>query len=254
MFNFLKHFVVKKAEDAQTGFLQMLVEFDPETASEAEIAELDEALTKLTQQMIGAKKAWEKEQREADDIQKTYDLRVSAAERLQAKAEAAGPEEKAQIEATLAKLLEDLEKMVPEVEREGTEAAEAKVYFDELASAVKSAAERLKTARDRLSEAKRRMDVAKVRMERAEEQEERAKVVAGIKKQVSNMGTAFDSMTKKAESMEAQAEVHKTKTTLLTPSKGSEDPILAQALKEAAGETDKPSQSLSERLAALKKK
>ena len=245
MFNFLKHFVVKKAEDAQTGFLKMLVEFDPETASEAEIAELDEALTKLTQQMVASKKAWEKEQREAEEIQKNYDLRVSAAERLQARAEAAGPEEKPAIEATLGKLLEELEKMVPEVEREGAEAAEAKVYYDELASAVKTAAERLKTARDRLSDAKRRMDVAKVRMERAEEQEERAKVVAGIKKQVSTMGTAFDSMTKKAEEMEAKAEVHKEKAVLLTPPQNGGDPILAQVLKEAAGEVDKPSQSLS---------
>ena len=132
-----------------------------------------------------------------------------------------------------------------EVEREVSEAAEAKVYYDELAQAVKTAAERLKTARDRLSDAKRRMDVAKVRMDRAQEQEERAKVVAGIKKQASNMGTAFDSMTKKAEEMEAQAEVHKTKSVLLTPPTNGGDPILAQALKEAAGEPEKSTQSLS---------
>jgi chromosome segregation ATPase len=253
MISFLKNFFVAKATDVQSGFVQMLVEFDPETASEAEIATLDEALTKLTQQMVAAKHAWEKEDREAQEIQKNYDLRLAAAERLQAKAETAQGDEKGQVEASLATLLSDLEKMVPEIEREAREAVEAKCYYDELAQAVKSASERLKTARERLSDAKRRMDVAKVRMERAQEQEDRAKVVAGIKKQADSLGTAFDAMSKKASEMEAKTEVANHKTQLLAPPK-SEDPILAQALKEAAGEQAAPSVSLSDRLAALKKK
>jgi len=253
MLNFVKHFFVKKAQDAQSGFVKLLVEFDPETASEAEISELDEALTKLTRQMVNAKQAWEKEDREAVEIQKNYDLRLAAAERLQAKADAASPEEKAQVEASLGALLAELEKMVPEIDRELREAQEAKVYYDELAQAVKSASERLKTARERLSEAKRRMDVAKVRMERAKEQEDRAKVLAGIKQQAGNLGTAFDAMTQKAQEMEANAEVHAQKTQLLTPPK-SEDPYITQALKEAAGEQAPAQTSLADRLAALKKK
>ncbi|MFZ5428475.1 MAG: hypothetical protein ACOZEN_16045 [Thermodesulfobacteriota bacterium] len=253
MLNFVKHFFVKKAQDAQTGFVKMLVEFDPETASEAEISELDEALTKLTRQMVAAKQAWEREDREAVEIQKNYDLRLAAAERLQAKAEAASPEERAQVEASLGALLAELEKMVPEIDRELREAQEAKVYYDELAQAVKTASERLKTARERLLEAKRRMDVAKVRMERAREQEDRAKVLAGIKQQAGNLGAAFDAMTQKAREMEADAEVHAQKTQLLTPPK-SEDPYITQALKEAAGENAPAQASLAGRLAALKKK
>lgn len=254
MIHFIKHFFVKKAQDAQSGFVKLLVEFDPATASEAEIAELDEALTKLTKQMVDAKNSWAREEREAVEIQKNYDLRLSAAERLQAKADASSsPEEKAQVEASLANLLGELEKMVPEIDREQREAVEAKVYYDELSQAVKSASERLKTARERLSDAKRRMDMAKVRMERAQEQEERAKVVAGIKLQANNLGTAFDAMSQRAQEMETKAEVHAQKSQMLAPPK-SEDPILAQALKEAAGETAQPQQSLADRLASLKKK
>ena len=52
MISFMKNFFLSKATDAQSGLVPLLVEFDPETASEAEIATLDEALTKLTQQMI----------------------------------------------------------------------------------------------------------------------------------------------------------------------------------------------------------
>lgn len=251
--DFLKNFFIQKAGDVQSGFVKMIVEFDPETASEAEIATLDDALTKLTQQMVGAKRAWDREQKEALEIKKGYELRVAAAERLQAQADAAAdPAQKARIEESLTKLLGELEKMVPEVEREEREAVEAKGYYDELSDAVKTASERLKTARARLNDAKRRMDVAKVRAERASEQEERTKTLAGIKQQADKIGTAFDAMSKRAEEYETKAQVHQEKTKLLSQPKETDDPLIAQAMKDAAGEA--PPQSLSERLAALKKK
>ncbi len=252
MLGFLKQYLVKKTDDVQSGFIRLIVEFDPESASEAEIGELDEILTKLTSQMVSAKAAWDKEQQEAVAIKNAYSLRVGAAERLQAQMDAAPAEQKAQIEASLGKLVAELEKMVPEVEREEAEAKEAKEYYDELNTAVKTASERLKTARSRLTEAKRRMDMAKVRVERAAEQEERAKSLAGIRQQADKIGTAFDAMSSKAEELERQAQVHQEKAKLLTPQKSEEDPLIAQALKEAAGAA--PEQSLSDRLAALKNK
>ncbi|MFP5257713.1 MAG: hypothetical protein ACLGQH_01700 [Acidobacteriota bacterium] len=251
MLSFLKQYVVKKADDAQAGFLKLIVAFDPESASEAEIGELDEVLTKLTRQMVAAKAAWDKEQQEAEAIDKAYGLRVSAAERLQAQMEAAQGEQKAAIEASLGRLVTELEKMAPDVAREEAEAKEAKAYFDELNTAVKTASERLKTARARLNEAKRRMDMAQIRAERAKEQEERAKVLSGIKQQADKLGTAFEAMSARAEELEQQAQVHQEKVKLLTPAREEEDPLIAQALKDAAGTP--PQQSLSDRLAALKK-
>jgi len=254
MLEFLKHYFVKKADDVQSGFIKLIVEFDPESASEAEIGELDAVLTKLTRQMVTAKAAWDKEQHEAEAIHQAYALRVAAAERLQAQAEAVTPEDKVRIEASLAKLVTDLEKMVPDVEREEAEATEAKTYYDELSGAVKTASERLKTARARLTEAKRRMDTAKIRAERAEEQEEHAKVLSGIKQQADKLGTAFDAMSKRAEELETTAKVHQEKAKLLTPPKEEEDPLIAQALRDAAGTPRPEATSLSDRLAALKKK
>ncbi|MYL83502.1 hypothetical protein GTA51_10235 [Desulfovibrio aerotolerans] len=251
MLSFLKQYVAKKTEDAQSGFLKLIVEFDPESASEAEIGELDAILTKLTRQMVGAKTAWDKEQQEAEAIKKAYTLRVSAAERLQAQMDVTQGDQKAQIEASLGRLVADLEKMVPEVEREEAEAKEAQVFYEELNNAVKTASERLKTARSRLTEAKRRMDMAQIRAERAKEQEDRAKVLSGIKKQADTMGTAFDAMSARAQELEMQAQVHQEKAKLLTQPKEEEDPIIAQALKDAAG--TEPQQSLGDRLAALKK-
>ncbi|KHK03937.1 hypothetical protein [Desulfovibrio sp. TomC] len=252
MLSFLKQYVVKKTEDAQAGFLKLIVEFDPESASEAEIGELDGILTKLTRQMVGAKAAWDKEQQEAEAINKAYTLRVGAAERLQAQMDVAEGDQKTLIETSLGKLVAELEKMVPEVEREEAEAKEAKLYYDELNTAVKTASERLKTARSRLTEAKRRMDMAQIRAERAKEQEDRAKVLSGIKKQADTMGTAFDAMSARAQELETQAQVHQEKAKLLAQPKEEEDPLIAQALKDAAGV--QPQQSLGDRLAALKKK
>jgi len=252
MLSFLKQYLVKKTDDVQSGFLKLIVEFDPESASEAEIGELDEVLTKLTQQMVAARASWDKEQGEAEAIKKAYELRVGAAERLQAQMDAAALDQKAPFEASLAKLVAELEKMVPEVEREEAEAQEAKTYYDELNQAVKTASERLKSARARLTEAKRRMDMAKIRAERAAEQEDRAKVLSGIKQQADKLGTAFEAMTSRAEELEAKAQVHQEKVKLLTQPKEEEDPLIAQALKDAAGVA--PEKSLGERLAALKNK
>ena len=58
-------------------------------------------------------------------------------------------------------------------------------------------------------------------------------------------------MTKRAEELEAQTKVHQEKTKLLSASKEEDDPLIAQALRDAAGTP--PEKSLSERLAALKK-
>jgi chromosome segregation ATPase len=252
MMGFLKQYLVKKTDDVQSGFLKLIVEFDPESASEAEIGELDEILTKLTRQMVAAKASWDKEQQEAEAIKKAYTLRVGAAERLQTQMETADADQKEKIETSLTKLVAELEKMVPEVEREEAEATEAKAYYEELNSAVKTASERLKTARSRLTEAKRRMDMAKIRAERAEEQEERAKVLSGIKQQADKLGTAFDAMSSRAKELETKAQVHQEKAKLLTQPKEEEDPLIAQALKDAAGTP--PEKSLSDRLAALKNK
>lgn len=254
MLEFLKQYFVKKAGDMQSGFLKLIVEFDPESASEAEIGELDTVLTKLTQQMVDAKAAWDKEQHQAAAIRDAYALRVAAAERLQTQAQAAAPDEAARIETSLGKLVADLEKMAPDVEREESEAAEAKTYYDELNAAVKTASERLKTARARLTDAKRRMDTAKIRADRAAEQEERAKVLSGIKQQADKLGTAFDAMTKRAEELEATAQVHQEKAKLLAPAKEEEDPLIAQALRDASGTAAPQEKSLSDRLAALKQK
>lgn len=253
MLNFLKHFLGTKAKDAQAGFTRLLVEFDPETASEAEIGQLDQALTTLTRQMVEAKTAWDRECREAQEIKKNYDLRLAAAERLQLQAEAAADaSQKALVETSLGRLVADLEKMAPEVDREACEAVEAQKYYEELTEAVKSASERLKTARSRLADAQRQMQQAKVRAERAREQEERAKVVAGISRDAGSLGTAFEAMSQRARELEAQAQVHTEKARLLSTHQ-EEDPLVRQALEEAKGATALPAGSIKDRLTALKK-
>lgn len=250
---FFKHFVKSQVTNFQRGLMDILVGFDPETAGEAEIAQLDEALTKFTQQMVEAKKSWETEQHEADTIQANYNQRLAAADRLQAMIdEESDPTKRQNIEKTLENLLGELEKMKEDVDRETAEAGDAKEYFDELSSAVKSAAERLKSAKANIENAKRKMATAEVRLERAREQEERTKILAGIKQDSSQIGSALDAMKRRADQMDQQAESSKIKTDLLKSPSATDDPILKQALSDVS---DQPAKmSSQERLAALKKK
>lgn len=67
---------------------------------------------------------------------------------------------------------------------------------------------------------------------------------------------ALDAMQKKAEQSRIKADAAMTRSKLLTPSNAEkEDANIAAALAKASGETAAPAdQSLSDRLAALKKK
>ncbi len=248
---FFGMFVAKKVDEAIEDFAEALVKFDPETASEAQLAQLEENLGKVSTQCAEARQEYNREQKEANDIEALFNKRMSAAEILQTKLTGADDSAKASIEASLTKLLTDLEEMGPELEREKQEAVEAKEILDELESYTKEAAETLKGARSSLTKARRDMEKAGLQAERAKQKEERVKSMAGLKKKGTGLNTALGAMQKAANDSKATADAASMRAKLLKPVEVSEDANIAAALAEASGET-KPV-SVADRLAALKK-
>lgn len=235
MLGFFKHFGIKTVEKTGKGLMDVLVSFDPETATEAEISKLDEYLTTITKKMVEAKVDFEKEQKEYEIISANYNKLVVAAGNLQVMLDQATEENKGKIENSLNTLLDELEAMKPEVVREKAEAEEAKVYFNELQEAVKAAATKFKSARSDLNKAKKQMEVAGVRMERAKEKEERVKVLNGLKTDTNKIGSALSAMQRKADEMNQKAEVATTKQSLLeTPEAKNTDDLVAEALRMSA--------------------
>jgi hypothetical protein len=250
-FGFFKNYGKQKAKDAEQGIITLLVNFDPEGATEAQLATYSDNLTKVSEMAAKARQVMEKEKLEADNISNLYSQRMSAAELLQKNFESETDlEKKKSLEKSLTKLMENLEKMVPEVESEVSEAKEATEYFEYLEQLTVQAAEKLKGARGEFKDAMRKMTKAKLQEQMAKEKEEAVKVATGVTSD--NFSTALGAMHNVALEAEARGEAAKKRTELLKPVHVEEDENVAEALKRVKGEANPPV-SLSERLAKLKK-
>jgi chromosome segregation ATPase len=255
--SFLGNLFKKHAENAVTSIQQFLVTLDPETATEAQIAEFSDQLKKASEELAKARVEYQKDEKAAEEIDALYQKRLQAAAILEQQLnEAADPAQKASISASLEKIVTMLEQMKPDVESEKKEADDAKQLMDELTGFVEESARTLKEARARLDHAISEMRRAELGKERAEKRAQTAEVLAGIKQGSGTFNVALDAMQKKTEQSKIKADAALTRSKLLTPTDTEkEDPNIAAALAKASGEPAAPaSQSLSDRLAALKKK
>ncbi|WP_133510600.1 hypothetical protein [Candidatus Thiosymbion oneisti] len=248
---FIKNYGKGKLTDAVGGLRDAIVGFDPEGATEAEIATMEENFDKVNREFSKAKQDWLREKKEADTIEDLYQQRLAAAEHIQQQLDAQ-PDNADQLNAALSQLVETLESMASEVQREKEEAEDAKEVMDDLEATVKLYAENLRTARSQLKAAARTMEKAKRDEERAAVKAERAARLAGLKQNSSILGSALESMNKQAAEAQARADAAKHKAELLGPTKVEDNAIVKQALASVSGVSPTPS-SISERLAALKK-
>ncbi|WP_035075484.1 hypothetical protein [Maridesulfovibrio zosterae] len=250
-FNFMKSFTKTKTRDAGKSIVQAIASWDPEAASAAEIEMMEERLDKLTQQVAEARSSYQKEQKEADEINSLFDQRMKAAELLSGKL-ADNPENAAEIEEALNLLVAEMEEMKPEIDREMMEAVEAKEFMGELEEVAKAAAGKLKTARQSLDKAKRDMERAKIKQERAQERAEQSAALAGLRNDSDNIGSALSAMQREAEEATIKADALSAKAKLLAPSpKEKGNSLISQAMSEVKGDA-KPT-NFADRLAALKK-
>jgi chromosome segregation ATPase len=258
IFSFLTTFGAQKLSGLGESITQRIVAWDPEAATEAEIEEMIGELDKITAEAGKAMAEYEKEKAEADAIRRNYDRYMAAAELLSKQIEetkSAGSNDKAvQLSGSLDKLLNDLEAMRPEVDRETREAEEAKAYYEEVRALAETTAEKLRTARSQLERAKREMRRAEIEHERAKARAEKSEYLAGLKKDTSSVGVALAAMNKQAEEAKSAASASDLKAKLLAPQKEKEDENVRAALDAVSGEPTRPKGNFAERLAALRNK
>jgi chromosome segregation ATPase len=253
--SFLGNLFKKHAENAVTSVQQFLVTLDPETATEAQIAEFSDQLKKASEELARARAEYQKDEKAAEEIEALYEKRLQAAGILEQQvAETDDPARKGSLSASLEKIVTMLEQMKPDLERERQDADSAKQMMDELTVFVEESAQALKEARAKLDHAKSEMRRAEIEQERAEKRAKTAEVLAGIKKGSGTFNVALDAMQKKAEDAKVKADAAMTRSKLLTPTNAEKDDAnIAAALAKASGQPA-PATSVSERLAALKKK
>jgi len=253
MLGFLRNFVGVKTDNAVQAGVEALVRWDPEGASEAELRTMEQHLDDLGRQVAMARQAYDKEQREAEQIEALSRQRMAAAEQLQGQiATEADPARRASLERSLETLVSMLEEMAPEIEREKRDATDAKEFLDMLEDAYAQAGGKLKQARSELDRARRDMVRAGQQRETAERQADAARQAAGLTRSTSGLTVALSTMQQAAQRDLASADAAMAKAKLLRPTRPEqEDPNIAAALAAASGKSPAP-QNLSERLAALR--
>jgi flagellar motor protein MotB len=132
LLGFLAAFSKKQMQGVGDSLTRAIVAWDPETATDAEIEEMIAELDKITVEAGKAKADFDREQKEADAARQNYDRYISAADILEGQmktSQTSGDLVKASdIQSSLDKLLDELEQLKPELERETQEAAEAKEF------------------------------------------------------------------------------------------------------------------------------
>ena len=252
MLAFMKNLVGVKMDKAAAAGIEALVRWDPKSASEAEMRTMEQR-DELGREVALARQSFEKEEREAEAIQALSQQRMAAAELLQRQIDTeSDPARRTALEKSLETLVSMLEQMAPEIEREKSEAADAKDYLTMLEQTYAEAGGKLKTARSELERAQRDMARAAQQREQADRQAEAARRAAGLTSQTSSLTVALKAMQDAAAKDLASADAQMSKARLLRPTRPEQDdPHIAAALAEASGKPPAP-QSLSERLAALK--
>jgi chromosome segregation ATPase len=252
MLVFIRNLLGVKTDQAVQAGIEALVRWDPQAATEAELRAMEQHLDELGLEVAKARTAYEREKKEAEAIRALLNQRMAAAEQLQKQGAAeANAGRKAALEKSLATLLDMLEQMTPEVEREAQDETDAHDFLGMLEKTYAEAGAKLRAARSQLERAQRDMTRAGQQREIAERQAEAARRAAGLSNTTSSLNVALKAMQDAAAHDLEVAESASAKARLLKPTQPEQDdPNIAAALAAASG---RPlPQSLSERLAALK--
>jgi chromosome segregation ATPase len=252
MLVFIRNLLGVKTDQAVQAGIEALVRWDPQAATEAEMRSMEQHLDELGLEVAKARTAYEREKKEAEAIRALLNQRMAAAEQLQKQIAAeATVGRKDSLEKSLTTLVEMLERMTPEVEREAQDETEAHDFLGMLEKTYAEAGAKLRAARSQLERAQRDMTRAGQQRQVAERQAEAARRTAGLSNTTSSLNVALKAMQDAAAHDLEVAEAATAKARLLKPTQPEQDdPNIAAALAAASGKPQP--QSLSERLAALK--
>jgi DNA repair exonuclease SbcCD ATPase subunit len=161
---------------------------------------------------------------------------------------------KAELERSLSTLVGMLEGMAPDIEREEEDARDAGEFLRSLEETYAQAGQKLKSARSELDRAQRDMGRAVQQRDAAERRAEAARQAAGLSQATSGLSVALKAMRENADRDLAQAEAANAKAKLLAPTRPEkDDPHIAAAMNAVTG-SGAPQGSLSDRLAALRRR
>jgi chromosome segregation ATPase len=251
VWRFLKHYGMSKASDVLDEFASAVVAFDPETASRAQIAMMQTELHKLGRRLAEAETEVQREHRETAQLRSSYERYLRAAETMERRlAEFDERSRHAELEASLARVIERLEQLKPEIAREEREDQEVEAWAAELRRAFETLGAKLRRAESDLRAARRDMEMAHLQRQRVAEHEGRA---TGVTSALASLSVALDAMNRESARVRTETEALKLQASLFQSDRLDTDPNIAAALAESTRALPGSHGSLSERLAALRR-
>lgn len=255
--SFLAHMGIAKMGKIGDAIVTSLVKFDPETASAAQIAEMDVNCNQLAARVAQAETQVETDQRVIEQLTTALARSTKAATILGERMQAA--QDSSVVEAFNSKLtsvLNEIEQIGGE-DGSGTSSGslfDAKQHLTESTSDLAEwrdthhgAVAQLTTARDRLRKAHSEMEHAAQEQQRAEERRRQAERDAGLRDGLDSANVALSAMEQAALNAKKAARAAALQTEALRQSSGkTADDIVNEALA-----TEKPMSAL-DRLAKLK--
>lgn len=228
------------------GIVKTVVNFDPEGASEAQLAEYHNKVDQLAD--IAAKAMTQA----AADAARVIQLQASFDQHMKAAASLDGSNEPAKQKA-LEKIVSDAETISGDLESAKASAADSSGYADQMKAAHGQAVDKWKNGRTHLDQAKRDQERARQDAARAAQQTADAERAAGLIKGLNGGDIALDAMAANtARLKEKAASARLTSGALSTATEGDDE--AAKALAAAAGTSSAAGSSLAERMAALRAK
>lgn len=244
---FTKFFGVKGSQISQAA-ADLIVNIDPESASEAEIEVIREDLEEVTTKVVVAESYLEKELEETAAEQTKVDNALLALEILQQDFDAAKGKTKSAIEADMVSLIGELEEAQVELDREKQEDAEAREDLDFWRARQKELADYLKKTKKTSAQLIKTLERQEASTKRAKEREkfgEAGKVES----------TATSAMERRLAELKAQEKVSVQMTTLTSDTSVTQtSDRVKDALARAKGEVDTSKMTPQERIAAFKAK
>lgn len=253
MFDFLRTLFGLQGRKAVQSLTDELVKLDPKSATEAQLKVMEADLDKAGRLVAQMQQEANREEREAVEARARFNRMLAAAEHLNGQIAAeTDPARTQSLNASLARLLGDLEASKASVETEEAEAVEANALLTEAQHAYAEKATDLKTAKTTLTKAMTDMQRAKIAEERAKAQSERAAQVAGLRTtSTGSLNAAVNAMQRQADTARQNAEANRLKArALAAPTNATDqDPNILAAL--AASTAQPQLGDLGSRLAAL---
>jgi len=252
VWRFLKQYGLSKAHDVLDDFAAAVATFDPATASKAQLAVMQAEHSKLARRLAEAEAEVRREHRETEELRANYNQLLAAAKLLEAKLTTeTDSATRTEMEMSLSKTVDKLERMKPEIQREEQEDRQVEEWRTELRNAFEEMGQKIRGARLALTSAQREMEMARLQQQRTAQQEEKSLTAAGVTGAIGSLSVALDAMNRETAKVRAETEAARLQADLIQGDRLELDPNIAKALAEVRGTPESCGSLLSERLSAL---